>query len=145
MKAYAYAPRRDYRSVETNRIESMEPLPMHDPEYWSVFFYTCGVAEWVADFCDEADANWFCGLKNEQLDKSPTEIRFETQSYHGAVWAEGDTHRGYFEHVVYGDSFGGGLWFDGKELTDYDGTPCLPMQVIRALRELGFTVEDYFE
>jgi hypothetical protein len=28
---------------------------------------------------------------------------------------------GYFEHEDYGDEWGGGLWFEGKNLIDYDG------------------------
>ena len=50
--------------------------------------------------------------------------------------------RAYFEHNEYGDECGGGLWFDGSELDDYDGVGCLPRAVGRALRELGITVDD---
>jgi hypothetical protein len=32
----------------------------------------------------------------------------------------------------------GGLWFDGKELTDYDGVFALPVCVINKLKELGY-------
>lgn len=32
----------------------------------------------------------------------------------------------------------GGLWFDGKELTDYDGVFALPGCVIDKLKELGY-------
>jgi hypothetical protein len=58
---------------------------------------------------------------------------------------------GYFEHVVFGDACGGGLWFEKESyspvltLTDYDGTFALPKAVIRALRDKGFIVPPDFE
>lgn len=54
--------------------------------------------------------------------------------------------RGYFEHEEYGDEYGGGLWFEGKNLVDYDGVFELPKEVIQALRDLGFYVDpEFFE
>lgn len=53
--------------------------------------------------------------------------------------------RGYFEHEEYGDEYGGGLWFEGKNLVDYDGVFELPKEVIQALRDLGFYVDPEFE
>ena len=53
--------------------------------------------------------------------------------------------RGYFEHEEYGDEYGGGLWFKGKNLVDYDGVFELPKEVIQALRDLGFYVDPEFE
>jgi hypothetical protein len=32
----------------------------------------------------------------------------------------------------------GGLWFEGKELTDYDGVFALPVCIIEKLKELGY-------
>lgn len=52
---------------------------------------------------------------------------------------------GYFEHEDYGDEWGGGLWFEGKSLTDYDGVYELPAEVIAGIRELGYTVGREFE
>lgn len=41
---------------------------------------------------------------------------------------------GYFEHKIYGDERGGGLWFDDQNmLVDYDGVSSLPAQVKEAL------------
>jgi hypothetical protein len=37
----------------------------------------------------------------------------------------------------------GGLWFDGKELVDYDGVFSLPPFILDKLEELGYNVEDY--
>ena len=53
--------------------------------------------------------------------------------------------RGYFEHEEYGDEYGGGLWFEGKNLVDYDGVFELPKEVIQALRDTGFYVDPEFE
>jgi hypothetical protein len=54
-----------------------------------------------------------------------------------------DEGTGYFE--LYDTETGGedwyaegGLWFDGKELTDYDGVFALPECIIEKLKELGF-------
>lgn len=52
---------------------------------------------------------------------------------------------GYFEHEDFGDEAGGGLWFEGKELTDYDGMATLPKDVIAGVRQLGFAVGKEFE
>lgn len=39
-------------------------------------------------------------------------------------------HYGSFEHKIYGDRIGGGLWFDEQNmLIDYDGVYELPKQV----------------
>ena len=35
----------------------------------------------------------------------------------------------------------GGLWFDGKELTDYDGCFSLPFQIVDKLEELGYNAD----
>lgn len=54
---------------------------------------------------------------------------------------------GYFERKD--GSEGGGLWFEqtpeGLELSDYDGSACLPSYVTRTLREAGFIVSPDFE
>lgn len=39
----------------------------------------------------------------------------------------------------------GGLWFEGNELSDYDGVASLDEAVIKVLREWGFVVSEDFE
>ena len=41
-------------------------------------------------------------------------------------------------------SEGGGLWFSGIDLTDYDGAYALPKAVCDELQELGFNVSEDF-
>lgn len=53
--------------------------------------------------------------------------------------------RGYFEHNSLGEDAAGGLWFEGKELIDYDGMTYLPKEVILTLRKAGFIVDADFE
>lgn len=65
-------------------------------------------------------------------------IKTTTKNF-GIMIAESDNY-GYFEHHIHGDGCGGGLWFDGKELIDYDGVSDLPKEVARALKEQGFDV-----
>ena len=36
----------------------------------------------------------------------------------------------------------GGIWFDGKQIEDYDGCFELPEEVVAALNELGYSLED---
>lgn len=55
------------------------------------------------------------------------------------------TNYGYFEHHRLGDNCGGGLWFNGKELVDYDGTSFLPREVAKKLREAGYEVDDCYD
>ena len=46
---------------------------------------------------------------------------------------------GYCEHETMGE--GGGLWFDArKSLQDFDGFGCLPKNVAKAIRALGYHV-----
>lgn len=49
---------------------------------------------------------------------------------------------GYWERSD--GSEGGGLWFEGAELIDYDGAFELPRRVIEALLAAGFTVDESF-
>jgi hypothetical protein len=37
----------------------------------------------------------------------------------------------------------GGLWFNGKELTEYDGVSELPKCITQKLIELGFEIKNY--
>ena len=48
------------------------------------------------------------------------------------------TQYGYFEDVVTG--CGGGLWFEGRELVDYDGVFELPKDVVDMLSGAGYDV-----
>lgn len=49
------------------------------------------------------------------------------------------TKYGYYEHDVYGE--GGGIWIGArKRVEDYDGRGILPMDVVKALRALGYVV-----
>jgi hypothetical protein len=50
---------------------------------------------------------------------------------------------GYFENNLNGS--GGGLWFEGKELADYDGMSELPRVITIKLREHGFIVGPEFD
>ena len=52
------------------------------------------------------------------------------------------TEYGYFENQNTGTS--GGLWFEGNELVDYDGTFILPVNVYSALRGAGYVIGDEF-
>jgi hypothetical protein len=60
-----------------------------------------------------------------------------------------DLH-GYFEHNEEGDANAGELFFEcsGEDstltLTDYDGVPSLPVQVCRALVDMGIVVDPEF-
>ena len=36
----------------------------------------------------------------------------------------------------------GGIWFDGKQIEDYDGCFKLPEEVVAALNELGYSLDD---
>jgi hypothetical protein len=55
------------------------------------------------------------------------------------------TQYGYFEHNTLGDECGGGLWFIGDELVDYDGVFQLPKEVVEALRNHGFLLDDAYD
>lgn len=50
---------------------------------------------------------------------------------------------GYFENMNSGG--GGGLWFEQNRMSDFDGVFELPKDVIKAIRQLGFTVPRDFE
>ena len=58
---------------------------------------------------------------------------------HGKLEIDTAAGYGYFDHKD--GSEGGGLWFDGQELSDYDGVYELPKAVARTLIALGYTLE----
>lgn len=58
------------------------------------------------------------------------------------VGIRGDGRYGFFEHVRLGDECGGGLWFENKELVDYDGVYSLPAEVSNLLISNGISVHD---
>lgn len=58
----------------------------------------------------------------------------------GQVFIDPKANYGYWERKD--GSEGGGLWFDGKTLVDYDGAYELPAKVIEMLRTAGFKVDD---
>lgn len=55
------------------------------------------------------------------------------------------TQYGYFEHKDLGDNCGGGLWFENNELVGYDGVEELPIEVVTALRDHGFLLDETFD
>ena len=52
------------------------------------------------------------------------------------------TNYGYWDRKD--GSEGGGLWFDGKTLTDFDGAMSLPRQVCEQIISLGYEVGQEF-
>ncbi len=52
------------------------------------------------------------------------------------------TEYGYFENQKTGS--GGGLWFEGNELVDYDGVLSLPVAVASALTGAGYILGEEF-
>mgnify|MGYP000382588145 CR=1 FL=1 len=67
---------------------------------------------------------------------------------HGEIGIDPTALYGYFERKD--GSEGGGLWFErteagSLELSDFDGSACLPSYVTRTLRAAGFIVSPDFE
>ncbi len=52
------------------------------------------------------------------------------------------TQRLWFEHLEHGDECGGGLWFEDRELIDYDGVGVLPLEIVDALESMGFNCNE---
>jgi hypothetical protein len=65
---------------------------------------------------------------------------FDTQNFHVEVSAQ--ALYGWFEHNDLGDECGGGLWFEGNKLIDYDGVFELPKEVADVLAINGYDVEE---
>jgi hypothetical protein len=56
-----------------------------------------------------------------------------------------EPHILYFEHNIYGDDVAGRLWFEDKNLIDYDGVFTLPREIIQMLLDKGYTVgQDFY-
>jgi len=71
------------------------------------------------------------------------EFDLETDHFSVNIWTVDSEVRGAFEHKVYGDEYGGGLWFEyvggAPTLYDYDGIPgYVPREICDALEEKGF-------
>lgn len=73
------------------------------------------------------------------------DININTKSFSIGI-STSDQHdvlvKGYFKHNKLGGECSGELWFESKELTGYGGVIGLPEQVVLALREHGFNVDD---
>ena len=72
------------------------------------------------------------------------EFKFDNGAW-VSVYNGGDTGQGSWEYQsdendeeTYSE---GGLWFEGKELVDYDGCFELPKEVVMAVLELGFDID----
>lgn len=72
---------------------------------------------------------------------------YGTEPGRGIVQLSPSTHYGWFE--LKDGTEGGGLWFDPEAATltlqDYDGTACLPRQILAALRAHGITAGPEFD
>tara|TARA_R110001606_G_scaffold247229_1_gene395302 strand:+ start:188 stop:439 length:252 start_codon:yes stop_codon:yes gene_type:complete len=71
------------------------------------------------------------------------EITTKDGLYTVEVWVNTESQDGAFEICGDDDSTEddyseGGLWFEGKELTDYDGVCALDDEVINILKEWGY-------
>jgi len=64
-----------------------------------------------------------------------------TENY--TIVLRNDEKTGWFEHNTLGEDSGGGLWFEGKNLRDYDGVYELPIEVQQALASDGYTHKDF--
>lgn len=67
---------------------------------------------------------------DKKLDHKKFTVQIDTQHQYG-----------WFEHEVYGDEAGGGLWFENNELVDFDGMMVLPEEVGEAINLLGLKCE----
>ena len=67
----------------------------------------------------------------------PSFGEWETKNY--TICINEDMTYGSFEHLVYGEDAGGGLWFnkDGV-LEDYEGVFSLDPEIIESLKENGY-------
>jgi hypothetical protein len=90
----------------------------------------------------EAPVNLDDGYRNTRLtDKANHEMIFRPSD---------DGVEGFIEWIVEftdGRQYveGIGLWFDSKELVDYDGVFEIPTQALDLLESLGYNVNDYRE
>jgi len=62
----------------------------------------------------------------------------ETKNYN--LWFEQANDYVYFEHDKEGDNDAGGMWFNNKELVDYDGVFELPKEVIEYMEKEGYNM-----
>jgi hypothetical protein len=85
----------------------------------------------------------FEAIEHLSLENSFGTLKQEEVHLQVSVGIHEHGNSGWFE--IYDDATGGeewyaegGLWFDGKELTDYDGVFSLPKCVIDCLRTHGY-------
>jgi hypothetical protein len=96
----------------------------------------------------EKTVHEFTAVQSLQLENSYAVLKKENNvTLHCTVGFNSEDY-GWFE--IYdeesrGDEWyaEGGLWFDGKDLTDYDGVFSLPDCILAKLKELGYNVEDF--
>lgn len=61
----------------------------------------------------------------------------------GIIEISPSTHYGYWEFKD--GTEGGGLWFEGKELVDFDGHYLFPASIVKVLRDNGYTLDESFD
>jgi hypothetical protein len=70
------------------------------------------------------------------------EFTYKAAGKHWAIAIDPVADYGYFETVS--GIEGGGLWFEGKSLTDYDGRGVLPREVCELVAGAGYEVGEAF-
>jgi len=63
------------------------------------------------------------------------------KSKHFNIWMEPTNEYAYFEHDEVGDDIAGGMWFNNKELVDYDGVFELPSEIIVLMESQGYNMD----
>jgi len=80
-----------------------------------------------------------------KVSERTTEFKFDNGAW-ASVYIDTEDGDGSWEYQSDEDDeetySEGGLWFEGKELVDYDGCYELPQEVAMAVKELGYDVTD---
>lgn len=117
-------------------VESVAHLQGKEAELLPLADHARKLIAQAEDICGQVDAD--AASEQAHTESYNFDLKIDTGTY--TVEIDNAANYGYFEHNELGDESAGGIWFEDKEVSDYDGVFALPADVVKALRDNGFVV-----
>lgn len=117
-------------------VESVAHLQGHEAELLPLADHARNLISQAEDICGQVDAD--AASEQAHSESYNFDLKIDTGTY--TIQIDNAANYGYFEHNELGDGSAGGIWFEDKEVSDYDGVFALPADVVMALRDNGFVV-----
>lgn len=118
-------------------VESVAHLQGHEAELLPLADHARKLIAQAEDIGEQVDGD--AASEQAHSEKYNFDLKIDTGTY--TIQIDNAANYGYFEHNELGDESAGGIWFENKEVSDYDGVFALPKDVVKALRDNGYVVQ----